>query len=146
MTLDNLPKFEMYEEGSQIRRSSKAVASNIVEGFGRRLKAFKEFSVKPEACGVKHKLFIRNLLSSVCVILWVFASVSVYGAAPAEQENLCLLTVHLQGVFDAKVSLTPFEGLKTINPIAEVDGVKDGQSAKIKIPGQYLPGEFVRKG
>lgn len=32
----NLPKFEMYEEGSQIRRSSKSVVSNIVEGFGRR--------------------------------------------------------------------------------------------------------------
>lgn len=31
-----LPNFEMYEEGSQIRRSSKAIASNIVEGFGRK--------------------------------------------------------------------------------------------------------------
>lgn len=31
-----LPKFELYEEGSQIRRSSKAVASAIVEGYGRR--------------------------------------------------------------------------------------------------------------
>ncbi|MCK4250877.1 four helix bundle protein [candidate division WOR-3 bacterium] len=31
-----LPKFEMYEEGSQIRRSSKSVKTNIVEGFGRR--------------------------------------------------------------------------------------------------------------
>lgn len=31
-----LPKFEMYEEGSQIRRSSKSVSTNIVEGFGRR--------------------------------------------------------------------------------------------------------------
>ena len=31
-----LPKFEMYEEGSQIRRSSKSIRSNIVEGFGRR--------------------------------------------------------------------------------------------------------------
>jgi len=36
MTLKDLPKFEMYEEGSQIRRSSKAVVSNIVEGFGRK--------------------------------------------------------------------------------------------------------------
>ncbi|MCU0344447.1 MAG: four helix bundle protein [Ignavibacterium sp.] len=35
MTL-SLPKFEQYEEGSQIRRSSKSVKSNIVEGFGRR--------------------------------------------------------------------------------------------------------------
>ena len=32
-----LPKFEMYETGSQIRRSSKSVRSNIVEGYGRRV-------------------------------------------------------------------------------------------------------------
>ena len=31
-----LPKFELYEEGSQIRRSSKAVSIAIVEGYGRR--------------------------------------------------------------------------------------------------------------
>ena len=36
MTLEKLPKFEMYEEGSQIRRSIKSVKSNIVEGYGRR--------------------------------------------------------------------------------------------------------------
>ena len=35
MTL-SLPKYEMYETGSQIRRSSKSVKSNIVEGYGRR--------------------------------------------------------------------------------------------------------------
>ncbi len=32
----HLPKFEMYEEGGQIRRSMKSVRSNIVEGYGRR--------------------------------------------------------------------------------------------------------------
>ena len=31
-----LSKFEMFEEGSQIRKSSKSVKNNIVEGFGRR--------------------------------------------------------------------------------------------------------------
>jgi four helix bundle protein len=31
-----LPKFELYEEGNQIRKSSKSVKNNIVEGFGRR--------------------------------------------------------------------------------------------------------------
>ena len=36
MTLNMLPKYEMYEEGSQIRRSMKSVKSNIVEGYGRR--------------------------------------------------------------------------------------------------------------
>lgn len=30
-----LPKYEMYELGSQIRRSSDSVNSNIVEGYGR---------------------------------------------------------------------------------------------------------------
>lgn len=36
MTLTKLPKFEMYEEGSQIRRSSKSVKSTVVEGYGRK--------------------------------------------------------------------------------------------------------------
>jgi four helix bundle protein len=36
MTLTKLPKFEMFEEGSQIRRAIKSVKSNIVEGYGRR--------------------------------------------------------------------------------------------------------------
>jgi four helix bundle protein len=31
-----LPKFEMFEEGSQIRRSSKSVSANIVEGYALR--------------------------------------------------------------------------------------------------------------
>jgi len=36
MSLHELPKHEMYEEGSQIRRSIKSVKSTIVEGYGRR--------------------------------------------------------------------------------------------------------------
>ncbi|CAB5100373.1 hypothetical protein D3OALGA1CA_3284 [Olavius algarvensis associated proteobacterium Delta 3] len=36
MTIEKLPKFEMFEGGSQIRRSSKSVKSAIVEGYGRR--------------------------------------------------------------------------------------------------------------
>ena len=37
MTIEDIPKFEMYETGSQIRRSMKSVKSNIVEGYGRRI-------------------------------------------------------------------------------------------------------------
>src|ERR1700720_4083624 len=36
MTMRDLPKFEIYEEGSRIRRSVKSIRSNIVEGYGRR--------------------------------------------------------------------------------------------------------------
>ena len=44
------PKFELYEEGSQLRRSSKSIASNIVEGFGRR---------KYKADFIKHLVYSR---------------------------------------------------------------------------------------
>src|SRR2546421_6949557 len=36
MTIEELPKFEMYEEASQVRSSVKSIRSNIVEGYGRR--------------------------------------------------------------------------------------------------------------
>ncbi len=36
MTLDELPQYEFYEQGSQIRRASKSVVANFVEGYGRR--------------------------------------------------------------------------------------------------------------
>jgi len=36
LTLQDLPKFEMFEEGSQIRRSVKSIVANFVEGYGRR--------------------------------------------------------------------------------------------------------------
>lgn len=32
----SLPKFEMYEEGSQVRRAAKSVGANIVEGYWLR--------------------------------------------------------------------------------------------------------------
>ena len=33
----NLPKFEMYEVGSQIRKSSKNIKACIAEGYGRKI-------------------------------------------------------------------------------------------------------------
>ena len=32
----NLPKYEQWEEGRQVRKSSKGITSCIVEGYGRR--------------------------------------------------------------------------------------------------------------
>jgi four helix bundle protein len=45
-----LPKFELFEEGSQIRRSSKSVKSLIVEGYGRRY--YKQDFVKYLICAI----------------------------------------------------------------------------------------------
>ncbi len=61
----NLPQYELYEEGSQLRRSSKGITANIVEGYGRkRYKAeFIKFLVYAQAsCDetVVHLNFIRD--------------------------------------------------------------------------------------
>ncbi|RJP61417.1 MAG: four helix bundle protein [Ignavibacteriales bacterium] len=40
----SLPKFEMFEEGSQIRRANKSTKSNIVEGYG--LRRYKQEFIK----------------------------------------------------------------------------------------------------
>jgi len=39
-----LPQFELYEQGSQLRRSSKSIKDNIAEGYGRR--KFKQDYIK----------------------------------------------------------------------------------------------------
>ena len=61
----NLPRYELYEEGSQVRRSSKAITSCIVEGYGRRrYKAdFIKFLIYAHAsCDetILHLNFIKN--------------------------------------------------------------------------------------
>ena len=32
-----MPKYELYELGSQIRRSAQSIRSNIIEGYGRKI-------------------------------------------------------------------------------------------------------------
>lgn len=61
-----LPKHELYETGSQVRRSSKSVTANIVEGYGRkRYKAeFIRFLIfAHSSCDetVVHLNFIKDL-------------------------------------------------------------------------------------
>jgi four helix bundle protein len=60
-----LPQYEMYEEGSQVRKSSKGITSCIVEGYGRRrYKAdFLKFLIYSHAsCDetILHLNFLRN--------------------------------------------------------------------------------------
>ena len=68
-----LPKYETYELGSQLRRSADSVNSNIVEGYGRRRykKDFIKFLVYAHASNLetvnhlkKLKLLYPNLLET----------------------------------------------------------------------------------
>ena len=60
-----LPRYEMYEEGSQVRKSSKGITSCIAEGYGRKkYKAeFIKFLVYAQAsCDetILHLSFLRD--------------------------------------------------------------------------------------
>lgn len=63
MTVNSLPKFEMYEEGAQLRRAIKSVKSNIVEGYGRRryMKDFIRYLTYAHASCDEAKDHLENL-------------------------------------------------------------------------------------
>ena len=65
MTL-KLPKFELYEEGVQIRKSSKSIVANIVEGYGRKKykKEFFRFLTYAYASCNETKVHIKFLFDS----------------------------------------------------------------------------------
>lgn len=78
------------------------------------------------------------------IIVCLFTSIPVFaGNSGSGDTGERSLAVHIEEVFDAKVTLTPFTGVKVLSPIAEVASVKKGESTVIKIPAQYLPGEFL---
>ena len=73
------------------------------------------------------------------LLAFVVLHVSIFYASA---QNLTL-TIHLRGASESKISLMPITGTKAIKPIVEVQGIKDGETAKILVPEENLPGEFV---
>jgi len=60
-----LPKYETYEQGSQIRRSADSVNSNIVEGYGRKdyKKDFVRFLAYSHASNLETINHLRKIAS-----------------------------------------------------------------------------------
>jgi four helix bundle protein len=81
-----LPRFELYEEGSQIRRSSKSITSMIVEGYGRR---------RYKADFIKHLIFSHAECDETMVHLdFLFETESLkneihYKSLKSDYEILC---------------------------------------------------------
>lgn len=53
------------------------------------------------------------------------------------------ISIHLRGVSETNISLMPLSGPKQFKSIANATSVKNGQTATLNIPDEYLPGEFV---
>lgn len=75
------------------------------------------------------------LLTGLLLVLTAFC------ASPQNQD--LGITVHLRGVYECKISLLPLTGPKALKPILEVAGVKNGKTARLVVPAEYLPGQFV---
>ncbi|MEE4116787.1 MAG: thioredoxin-like domain-containing protein [Marinilabiliaceae bacterium] len=61
----------------------------------------------------------------------------------ASKKERLLLTITIYGVYDSNIKLLPLSGYEALKPIVSIDGIKNGDTAKIEIAGENLPGEFV---
>jgi hypothetical protein len=75
------------------------------------------------------------LLTSL--FLWVSAIIQ------SAQAGDVKLIVHLRGVYECKVSVLALSPAGTFNPIVVAEGIKNGDTARISIASQFLPGNFV---
>jgi len=53
------------------------------------------------------------------------------------------LSIKLRGVYDSKITLTPFDGVRFALPLTVASGVKTGEETHFVIPDSLLPGEFL---
>jgi len=74
----------------------------------------------------------------IAICLWL-AQVSLVLA----QSKDVTLTIHLRGVSETKISLMGLSGTKAFKTIVEAQGIKNGETATLKVPKENLPGEFV---
>jgi len=54
-----------------------------------------------------------------------------------------IISIHLRGVSETKISLLPLSGPDALKPLLIIDGIKNGEAAILNVPSENLPGEFV---
>ena len=59
------------------------------------------------------------------------------------QTHNVVITIHLRGVYESKISLLALSVSKTFKPIKELPGIKNGETTRLSVSQEYLPGEFV---
>lgn len=80
---------------------------------------------------------MKNLkLCYIFIFGWIVLSPSV------AQESRILI-VHLRGVPESKISVMPLTGARAFKPITDASAVKNGSTAYLVVPKEFLPGEFM---
>jgi hypothetical protein len=79
---------------------------------------------------------VKRLQLAVWVVLLILPHVMGYAATRT-------LSIKLRGVYDSKITLTPFDGVRFATPLAVVPGIKNGGETRFSVPDSLLPGEFL---
>jgi thioredoxin-related protein len=76
---------------------------------------------------------------------FIFAGIVflVFPFFSSSQNSNVLLSVHLSGIYESKVSLVPLSGPKQFKAIDDVTVVNNGKTAILQVSKEYLPGEFI---
>jgi hypothetical protein len=73
-------------------------------------------------------------------------SISIFLIIPytlwAQSKDINII-IHLRGVYQSKISLIPLSGRLVYKQIIEVQGLKNGETTKLSVNKENLPGEFV---
>ncbi len=91
---------------------------------------------------LKIKMIMNTINKAIEMKKWVFFLLLICSAVFAEGKDI-QIKIHLRGVYESKISLMPLSGDNAFKPIAEGNGVKNGDIATIAVPADKLPGEFV---
>jgi len=81
---------------------------------------------------------MRNKLHLPVFLLFLLLS----WALVAQTQDSHII-IHLRGVYESKVNLLALTGGRTFKPILEVQGIKNGETTRLTVSNESLPGEFV---
>jgi len=76
-------------------------------------------------------------------ILTAVLAVFVLTANLAGATEIRKLTIKLRGVYESKITLSPFNGVRVAKALSEISGVTSGDAVDFDIPVSNLPGEFL---
>ena len=85
-------------------------------------------------------IYFKNISNILILTILLCLSSTLYLFAQARDVYII---IHLRGVYESKVSLLTLSGGRTFKPILEVQGVKNGETTRLSVSKEYLPGEFV---
>ena len=83
---------------------------------------------------------MKKLLKISALIVLLQLSFTIQANAQSKDISL---TIHLRGVYSSKITLLALTDNKLFKPFKEVPVVNNGETTKITIPQDHLPGEFV---